>query len=174
VSFLLPSLTLEDIREDLGNARFLYLPSMGLAMIMCLALVNKAKSVRYPVLAIFVVLLAINTVALKNNIGVYHEASEIAMFNRIVVNEVIECNRKLDENTTLVIVNMPVLYKGAHLSPTVFASYFEFLTGIRTKGALYVFKEPGDIAPWYEKLMENHPDYLVFVFDPDTNELTPM
>jgi hypothetical protein len=174
IGFLLPSLALEDIREDLGNARFLYLPSMGLAMIMCLALVNKAKFVRYPVLAIFVVLLAINVVALRNNIGVYHEASEIAKFNRIVVNEVIECNHKLNENTQLVIVNMPVLYKGAHLSPTLFASYFRFLTGIRMRSTLYIFKEPWDIAEWYEKLMENHPDYLVFVFDPETNELTPM
>jgi len=174
IGFLLPSLPLEDIREDLGNARFLYIPSMGLAMIMCLALVNKAKYVRYPLLAILVVLVAMNTTALRNNISVYLEASEIAKFNRIVVNEVIVCNDKLNENTQLVIVNMPVLYKGAHLSPTLFASYFEFLTGIRTRSTVYIFKEPWDIAEWYKKLMENHPDYLVFVFDPETKELTPM
>jgi hypothetical protein len=172
VGFLLPTLVMGDSGTDFGNSRFLYLPAMGLAIVFGLALGLRKKLLQFAAVAIFLVLLTFNTVALRNNVEVYHEASDIAIFNPIVINELKLIDQNLAPDTTLIIANMPVMYKGAHLSPTLFKDYIFYLTGVRIKNVAYIYKSTKDLPEWRNTITKHGQKYVIFVYSPVTHDIS--
>jgi len=174
LSFLAPSLAIGSVAESMNDCRFLYLPSMGLGLIISLAILLKGR-MRPVAWAFIALLLGINLIAASHNTGMYIGISEKArIVDRTIVNEVLYKEENQREDAIIVVVNIPRIYKGVHFGPTLYGPYLDYLLRLNVEEVIFTEKEPEDIPAWHEDLRSRDQFFIVFVFDPETDRIEPL
>jgi hypothetical protein len=174
LSFIAPSLPVGSVVDSMNDSRFLYLSSMGLALILSLAVTVKGR-LKYVSWTLIILLLALNYMGARHNADKYIEVSEIArIVDRTVANEIVLREQNMREDEIIIVVNIPIIYEGVHFGPALYRPYIDYLTGLFLRDVIFTWKEPEDIAEWYEDLEGREQYYVVFVFNPETNTIEPL
>jgi hypothetical protein len=174
-SFIGPCLVMVPVLDSLDGSRFLYFPSIGLGIILGVAVDQAKKPWRYAMFAPLIFILIFNVVVLQHNIKNWIDVGEKASYyDGIVANEFCYRDQNQDENLTLIIVNVPMINKGVHMAPTPFKPYINFLTRVNIRDVMYVNKGMDELQGWYENLKNSRQRYLVFVLDRDSGEFYPL
>lgn len=174
LSFLAPSLAIGSVDESMNDCRFLYLPSMGLALVISPAIFLKG-GIRPVAWTFIALLLGINLFAASHNTGMYIGISEKArIVDRTVVNEVLYKEKNQREDAIIVVVNIPRIYKGVHFGPTLYRPYLDYLLRLNVEDVIFTEKDPEDIPAWHEDLQNSDQFFIVFVFDPETDRIEPL
>jgi len=175
LAFILPALIMGGVTGELGNARFLYLPSMGMGMIFSLSVQGKSRILAYISAVALVFSIVLNVITLQNNIAPWVElTTRTTMIDKMVANEIVFTRESVPRDLTLILVNVPMNEKGVHLAAVPYAAYFDFLNRTRIKTVIYTNMDSWNIEAWYEKLESSPQPYLVFVYDESTYSFRPL
>jgi len=175
LGFILPSLVMGEVKETLDNARFLYLPVMGMAMLIGMSVFKNSRLVNTVLAIVIIFALGLNYFTIQNNARPWIETSEMALLiDTCVVYEVTSTSGPVTDDLILILVNVPDIVNGVHLSPNQYKSYLDYVAGIQIKGVNYTRIEPHLIPDWYERLQSQDKPYRVFVFDEETGDFSPL
>ena len=173
VSFLAPSLPVGSLVDSMNDSRFLYLPSMGLGLIISIAVLIGGR-MKYLSWTLIVLLLALNCAGARHNADKYIEVSEkVRIVDQSVANEIILREQNMREDAIIIVVNIPIIYEGVHFGPALYRPYIDYLTRLHVRDVIFTWKEPEDIGEWHEDLKSRQQFYIVFVFNPETDTIEP-
>jgi len=174
LAFILPALIMDGANGELGNSRFLYLPSMGIGWIFSMSVRGKYRILTYISAVALVFSMVLNVITLQNNIAPWVELTpRSTLIDKMVANEIEFTRGSVPKGLILVLVNIPMYDKGVHLAPVPYNGYLDFLNRTRIKTAIYTGMDPGRIESWYEQLKSGSQPYLVFVYDESTDSFRP-
>jgi len=175
LAFILPALIMDGANGELGNSRFLYLPSMGMGWIFSMSVRGRYRILTYISAVALVFSIALNVITLQNNIAPWVELTpRSTLIDKMVANEIEFTRGDVSKGLILVFVNIPMYDKGVHLAPVPYNGYLDFLNRTRIKTAIYTGMDPWRIESWYEQLTSgSHQPYLVFVYDESTDSFYP-
>lgn len=168
-----PTLFVNPVDINLGASRFLYLPCVGLAIIIGIGIESFRLKPQSYLLGLLAILLASFILILwqYNNVS-YIEAGRIIKN----VDQVLQSNTQdIQNGDTVVIVNMPPLWNGAYFSPNGYTNYLQWIHGRRYLSLQYTWKDPKDIHDWYQQLKKAQgKHYYGFVWDDTQQVLEPL
>jgi hypothetical protein len=172
IAFLAPTLPVAGVTSSLDYSRFLYIPAAGLAIwfgsAVEMGLTWTWTSRRLAIVIAAIALLVAGSILQRHN-QVWLEAGNIvARINATMRAD----TENLPDNSSIFMVNFPLLWKGAHCAPLEYGNYLEFLQGTHSVQTVIMKLEPESIIPWWEDILQRwgHPG-AGFVWDPSSRSV---
>jgi hypothetical protein len=169
-----PTLPLAPVRFTMQCSRYLYAPFLGISIIAGLGFYSFPRVSGYrrwlPILALCL-WLAFSIGVLSRQNALWLEAGALA---RQVDQVVLDNTRDIADGTTIVIVNMPWLWKGVYFAPNGYNGYIEWIYHRHHLSVMYTEKDPSQIDQWWENLSQSRQRYKGFLWDPATRTLVPL
>jgi hypothetical protein len=172
VAFLLPVAPVSGVMDSPDFSRFLYLPAAGLALWVASAVEmgwTKGSMWRMVTAIVLVVAILASGAVLRRHNEAWIEAGEIA---GLIHANMATFSQDLPDNSSIFIINYPLLWKGARCAPLEYGGYLEYRDGTKGVETIIQRKEAGEIYGWWEEILQrwDRPG-IGFVWHPETREI---
>ncbi len=172
IVMLAPAVPIEGVWGSLDCARFLYVPVVGLGLLVGSAADAGSRGprvLRMLTLLLLAAVLFMSGLALRRNHVPWIETGEIAGRAHAVLET--HC-MNLPDGASLFIVNVPLLRDGAHLGPVAYSAYLDYKYGIKKLHLHGTAQPPGQLDEWWEELRHRWTTPGVgFAWDEETESL---
>ncbi len=176
---IIPVLFVNPVASSLDCSRFLYMPCTGLALIIGLSveaiyLLKQTERLSKWVLVIFTVWFLISVGMLyQYNHTSWVEAGEII---KGVDQVLFDNTQDIQDGDTIIIINLPRLWKGAQFTPNGYVGYLQGVYHRKHLNLVYVEKDPTAIDPvWLRNLQQAYAHhYYVFIWNNSQQILEPL
>ncbi len=169
---LLPMLPLAGVDGNLNSARFLYHPSVGLALLIgavSVTIVELRRPLRHIAIALLAAFLILSTVTLRNQVIIWCEGGDIARKLSATVETHVSC---MPNEFDIFMINTPDHWKGAPCGLANFEGYVHWKYGQEWINLWGLKKNPDDIDRYWGIVQDNWARRAVgFVWDDSSGML---
>jgi len=171
-----PTLFVSPVESSLDGSRFLYMPCVGLALIIGLCvkfLESNRRLLIFAITTFFIWLTFSGVVLYQYNNSTWIEAGRVV---KEVDQVIFENTLDIQDDDTIIVINLPWLWKGAHFAPNGYPAYLQWTYGIRYVDFLYIERNSVEIdSVWLNSLKQvESRKYYCFIWDDSKQSLEPL
>lgn len=169
-----PTLFVSPVLDNLDGSRFLYMSCTGLAMIIGISITQYSNNFTKWFFNLTIILYIIWLLMSSTLLWQYNNASWVEA-GRVVkdVDQIMyDSTQNIESGDTIVVINLPWLWKGAHFAPNGYSAYLQEIHQKRYITLTYVEKNPSNINQvWLSDLQQaQNRNYYVFLWD-ESNQI---